>query len=87
MTQVATLRAEWGARIRAAREARGLTVAKLARRADVDQGNLSRIERGVQGVSDDMRMRISAALETEVADLFCYPSVAEIRADLAQQAA
>lgn len=77
MDQVTTLRAEWGIRVRAAREERGLTVSKLAHLADVDQGNLSRVERGVQGVSDEMRMRISKALGIEVADLFIYPPIEE----------
>lgn len=77
MAQATGLRAEWGAKIRAARQERGLTVSKLARLADVDQGNLSRVERGVQGVSDDMRMRIAAALGVEVSELFAYPPISE----------
>lgn len=73
MTQSAQLRADWGSKVRQAREQRGWTVVQLAQRAGVDPGNLSRLERGLQGASDIMRIRLAAALEAKVADLFAYP--------------
>jgi transcriptional regulator with XRE-family HTH domain len=73
MTHTASLRTLWGNQIRAEREAQDLGVTELARLAEMDPGNLSRVERGLQGVSDELRMRIASALGRRVEDLFTYP--------------
>lgn len=73
MTHTATLRVEWGNRIRAERTAQDIGLNELARLADMDPGNLSRIENGKQGVGDDLRMRLANALGKRVEDLFSYP--------------
>jgi SOS-response transcriptional repressor LexA len=59
-----------GENIRRLRKARGWTILELATRVDSDVGNISRLERGVQGYSDDMLRKIADALECSVADLF-----------------
>ncbi len=56
------LRAAWGERIRAAREDRGWSMQELAERAEINQGNLSRIENGKVGMGEGMRVRIAKAL-------------------------
>lgn len=43
---------------------------QLAIEAGTDVGNLSRVERGVQGYSDQMLNKIASALRVQVADLF-----------------
>ena len=56
-----------GQAIRQRRKALGVTLQTLATRVSTDNGNLSRIERGVQGLSEALLMRICAALD-------CTPS-------------
>jgi HTH-type transcriptional regulator/antitoxin HipB len=67
------LYADWGRRVRDAREARGWRQAELARRAGLKQQAISKVERGATGAADDTRIRIAAALELRVQDLFPYP--------------
>ncbi|WP_286920084.1 MULTISPECIES: S24 family peptidase [Pseudomonas] len=55
-----------GQRIRSARKARGLTLEELANQVDTDSGNLSRLERGKQGASQELLSRIMKALNMEV---------------------
>jgi transcriptional regulator with XRE-family HTH domain len=69
-----TLHARWGPRLRHLRRQRGLSVAKLARLADVDQGQLSKAERGLAGLGDDARIRLAHALGKRVEEIFEYPS-------------
>ena len=66
------LRATWGANLRAARTAAGWSLGDLARAAGgrTDPSNLSKIERGLVGVSDDMKTRLAAALGVPVGELF-----------------
>lgn len=78
------LRVHWGKRIREARIARGLSLNGLARVADIDPGNLSRLERGLQGASDEMRVRIAAGVRRPVIELFDYPD--DVVAQLEEQA-
>ena len=59
-----------GENIRRLRQARGWKILELANRVDSDVGNISRLERGKQGYSDEMLQKISAALGCTVADLF-----------------
>lgn len=68
--QETMLTMETGANIRRIRKARGLTILQLATAIGSDVGNLSRLERGVQGYSPDMLERIARALSVSVSDLF-----------------
>lgn len=58
-----------GTNIRKLRKARKLTILELATRVDSDVGNISRLERGMQGCSDDLLLRIATALSTTPSDL------------------
>lgn len=59
-----------GENIRQLRQARGWKILELANRVDSDVGNISRLERGKQGYSDEMLQKIAVALGCKVADLF-----------------
>lgn len=59
-----------GENIRKFRKARGWKILDLAIRVDSDVGNISRLERGKQGYSDEMLRKIATALGCTVADLF-----------------
>lgn len=59
-----------GTEIRRRRKALKWTLEELANRVDSDTGNLSRVETGKQGASEDMLRRIAGALGCTVADLF-----------------
>lgn len=52
--------------IRNARKAKGWTLDELAHRVDTDAGNLSRLERGKQGASQELLKRIMATLDLQV---------------------
>jgi transcriptional regulator with XRE-family HTH domain len=74
------LQVRWGDGIRGLRQQRDLSLAKLARLADIDQGHLSRIENGASGVGDEARFRLAAALGVRVEEIFCYPDTAKDQA-------
>lgn len=79
-------RAELGATIRRLREARGLKLADVAEAAGTDAANLSRLERGQQGYSDQTLTAIAVALQLPLSELFkqaeqAHFSVAEVRAE------
>jgi len=59
-----------GNTIRKLRKEKGLTLNQLAIQIDSDVGNLSRLERGMQGYSDQTLSKIAAALNVPVAALF-----------------
>lgn len=59
-----------GEKIRKIRKANKMTLNELALRVDSDVGNLSRLERGVQGYSDSLIHKIAEALSVPVAELF-----------------
>ncbi|HWU83678.1 MAG TPA: amino-acid N-acetyltransferase [Methylophilaceae bacterium] len=59
-----------GNAIRKRRKQLNLTLQELAGRVDTDSGNLSRIERGTQGVSEAMLMRLCDALDCTAAYLY-----------------
>lgn len=59
-----------GSEIRRRRKVLGMTLIELAGHVDGDNGNLSRLERGQQGYSDEMLHKIAKALGCTVADLF-----------------
>jgi len=50
-------------RLRAVREAHGLSLKDVSLRAGVDKGQLSRIERGIQRPTVEMLARICRAIE------------------------
>lgn len=59
-----------GAEIRRRRKAMKMTLMELAFEIDGDNGNLSRLERGKQGYSDELLNKIAWALGCSVSDLF-----------------
>lgn len=59
-----------GLAIRKRRKSQGLTLQELASRVDADSGNLSRIERGAQGVSETMLRKLCTALNCTPAFLY-----------------
>lgn len=75
----ANLHVEWGNRLRACRQAAGLSQMAVAAAAHVDKGYYARIERGEvggRGVGDDLKIRIAAALSKRVEDIWAYPDPA-----------
>ncbi|HLD10204.1 MAG TPA: helix-turn-helix domain-containing protein, partial [Methylophilaceae bacterium] len=69
-----------GLALRKRRKSLNLTLTELAKRVDADAGNLSRIERGAQGVSEAMLRRLCAALD-------CTPAFLYTQAESSQGAA
>lgn len=65
-----------GEAIRKRRKAFGLTLQELARRIDADTGNLSRIERGSQGLSEAMLRKLCTALDCTPAFLYANAEAA-----------
>lgn len=59
-----------GDEIRRRRKALKMTLEELAFRVEGDNGNLSKLERGKQGYSEETLRKIAAALGCSVADLF-----------------
>lgn len=59
-----------GEALRKRRKALGLTLQQLAAKTDADTGNLSRIERGEQGLSEAMLFKLCAALDCSPAALY-----------------
>lgn len=59
-----------GDKIRQIRKANKMTLSELALRVDSDVGNLSRLERGMQGYSDGLIHKIAEALSVPVSELF-----------------
>lgn len=59
-----------GTVIRQLRKDRGLTLNQLAALTESDVGNLSRLERGVQGYSDAILQKLSVALKVPVSAFF-----------------
>ena len=72
------LREQWGANLRDARERAGLSQNALARLAGgADPSNISKIERGLVGVSDELKTRLASALGVPVGELFPFPDRAK----------
>ncbi|HHK7934425.1 TPA: XRE family transcriptional regulator, partial [Serratia marcescens] len=59
-----------GEKIRLLRKQQKYTLNELALLVDSDVGNLSRLERGIQGYSDQLLRKIAKALDVPVAVLF-----------------
>ena len=51
-----------GTALRTLREAHGLALRDVAERADIDQGQLSRVERGLSGLSVESLARVAGVL-------------------------
>lgn len=65
-----------GQALRKRRKALGLTLQQLATRISADTGNLSRIERGEQGLSEAMLRRLCTALDCTPAFLYAHAEAA-----------
>lgn len=72
-----------GARIKQVRENRRLTQQQLSEKSGIDQGHISRIERGEKGLAIEKLAAIARALGCSVAELTA--SVAEPSAEYGQQ--
>lgn len=59
-----------GAALRQLRKSQRLTLEEIAIRAEFDAGNLSRVERGLQGVADETLYGIATALGVRVSDIY-----------------
>ncbi len=75
--------------LRDLRKSRGLTLVQLARACGVSNGNLSRIERGREGVTVDRVCQIAKGLEIPAEQVFVAIVTAKQKAanDAAQQQA
>lgn len=73
---------EMGARLRAARKARGLSTGQLAAAAGVTRGFLSQLERGMTSASIATTVRICTALGIRVGELFEPAHADVVRKDL-----
>lgn len=61
-----------GQRIRELRKAKKMTISQLATLTNADVGNISRLERGMQGYSDTSLKKIADALEVPLSELFSF---------------
>ncbi|MBG3012133.1 S24 family peptidase [Proteus faecis] len=70
-----------GTRIRELRKKKGLTILQLATAINSDVGNISRLERNIQGYTENTLVKIAEALGVSVADLFTEnaPELDEIK--------
>lgn len=59
-----------GEKIRALRKSRKMTIPELSRIAGMDPGNISRLERNLQGYSDSSLKKIAEALSVDISELF-----------------
>lgn len=64
-----------GSALRRRRKSLGLTLQSLAERIGADSGNLSRIERGAQGLSESMLSRLCAAMDCTPALLYASAEI------------
>lgn len=62
----------WGARLKAARLAAGLTQVELADKMGASQHTISRLERGEHRPSDESKIALARCFETTVEELFPY---------------
>jgi phage repressor protein C with HTH and peptisase S24 domain len=64
-----------GNNVRRIRRAKNMTLEQVALAAGTDTGNLSRLERGLQGYTDDGLRAIAKVLGVQVAEFFADPAV------------
>jgi transcriptional regulator with XRE-family HTH domain len=68
-----------GKRIRQIRKAAGMTLADVEARAGLSDGNLSRIERGEQWISEEKLYSLAEALSVQAADFFTNDEPTRLR--------
>jgi DNA-binding XRE family transcriptional regulator len=66
------LQIAWGRRLREVRTERDMSGSELARKAGVTRQHIQRIETGRSAASDTVWVRIAAALEVKVDDIFSH---------------
>lgn len=69
------LHRSWGKRVRDRRAALGFSQDRLAELIEATQASVSRIERGDQRPSDDLKWRLAGALGCTIDDLFPNPAI------------
>jgi transcriptional regulator with XRE-family HTH domain len=69
---------EIGQRIRLLRQQQKLTLEQVAARTGLDTGNLSRLERSLQGWTQDSLVKIAEALGVQVSSLFVGDDLAKV---------
>lgn len=65
----------WGERVTEARKDKGLTIAALAKKCQVHETTILRIERGTLSPNDLIKWRIAGVLGIRMDRLWAYPSV------------
>jgi len=65
---------QFGVRLREARQARGITQADLADKAQVALSHLSKLEKGEAAPGLDLLDRLAIALDTAITDLLARPT-------------
>jgi transcriptional regulator with XRE-family HTH domain len=68
-------------RLREYRQRRRVSLRTLSEEVGIDFGQLSKIETGLVGTSDERKVRLAEYFSVSVADLFFQPSVEEISTD------
>lgn len=63
----------WGKRLRDERVRKDVSVLELSRHAEVSPQYIYMLEAGRYSPSDDLRLKLAAALEVRVADIWSYP--------------
>jgi DNA-binding XRE family transcriptional regulator len=63
----------WGKRLRDERVRKDVSVLELSRHAEVSPQYIYMLEAGRYSPSDDLRLKIAAALEVRVEDIWSYP--------------
>lgn len=74
-------RAAIGSRLRAARQARSLTIGQLAESTGLTKGFLSRVERDLTSPSVSTLVAICEVLDTSIGDLFSTPDTQLVRGE------
>lgn len=74
-TASASLAERWGRTIETKRREQQMSQWELADLAHTSQQTISRIERGAQGVTDTLKVRIAKAFGMSAGDLFTYDEV------------
>lgn len=65
----------WGERVREERIDRGWSAAELARRIEVHEATVSRIETGVTCPNDTLKWRIAGVFGIRMDRLWAYPAI------------
>lgn len=66
------LNTTWGSRLKSVRAQRGMSALELSRRAEITSQYVYMLERGQYSPSDEVRLRIAAALDVQVEDIWSY---------------